>query len=157
MTPRTRNSRRRAGIILLYIAGMLPVQLFTLGLIIDVGRIVYVQHSLGNVADTVAMAAASKFNSSGDFNQGEGRRLAAETFTMAKSVGMVPNVNLSNVELKSVDFPNPRTVTVTLDYRTNGMLILGFFNGSDSGLTSGLIQRSAQVCNAQVDVCPYPV
>lgn len=157
MKPNRVTSHKRAGIILLYLVGMLPVQLFTLGLIVDIGRVVYVQHSLGNVADSVAMAAASKFTSTGAFNQGEGRVAAVETFTMARSVGMVPNINLSSVELKSVDFPNPKAVTVSINYKMNGMLILAYFTGPDQGLNAGVIRRSAQVCNPQVDVCPYPV
>jgi hypothetical protein len=165
MTPRLsrhygKSLRRRGAGVIVFAAIMIPTALFALALTTDYGRVVLAVRQAADVADSVALAAASARSDEGDtLDAAEGTRRALATYQMAKSERMFSPAVRTKLNPGDIVFsPDGRSVRVKISWQVPVLPLVKLFSPGFDGI-DGIATRSARICIAETDSrpCAYPV
>ena len=150
------RTRPRRGFIIFFLIVLIPALLVGLGLSSDMARLLMASHRAGTVADNVAMAGATGFDSSNEQLDASPDGLAAararQTFNRAMATEMLPSSYKGSFIVTQL---SPQRITVKVSYRVDDLLIAGFFGASRT--VTGSVSRSASPCISGVTVesCAY--
>lgn len=151
---------RRGGGVVVFAAILFPAAIYGLAVTADHGRVVLAARQAGDLADTVAMAAASTRTANGDtIEVFSSRRIATETFNYAITAGMLsPAVN-AELRADEITYSSDRTsVTVKVRWHVGSPPLIEFFFPDFQGI-HGSATRTTKVCDTETSgrPCAYPL
>jgi Flp pilus assembly protein TadG len=138
----------RGGGFLMFLLVLLPFTLLGVALVADYSRAIVAGRQVSNAADSVAMAAVTAFNESGDISRLDPnvvQERAKSMFEQAVRAGMLPKqykAVLSSVSISG----DRRTVTVVIEYRVPDLFVVRAISTEAETSLSGRVRRSATVC-----------
>lgn len=159
---RRRRQRLSGSGFFMFLLVMLPFTLLGVALAADYSRALLAKRQAGNVADTVAMAAATSFAEGSQLTELDPRQAeerAKDMFAQAVATGMLPKsleASLTAVQVSS----DRRNVSVTLKFSVPELFVVRAIAPGAETQLSGQVTRQARVCIPEETSdpgCAYPV